>query len=140
MVDMKKLERKLEAIDKNYELSRIDEDTLFAIALLAEKKTQLKNLSKKHIIGHRYNIIVGIIKSEFPKCDINQLTWLLFKNGYIKKTTLFKILVISFIFILITAFIILINLFGGFGFVLGIILFFVMFFTAGYIYDDVLDM
>lgn len=95
MVDINKLEKKIKSIDEKYNLSKIDEDTFAAIVVLTEKKDQFKKLMRGYTIGRRYNRITSIIKSEFPNCNINELTWFLFKNGYIEDSKL-SIMLVAF--------------------------------------------
>lgn len=101
MVDVEKLQKKILKFDANHNLSAIEEDTFSAIVLLTEKKVQIKNMMKKYPIGERYNNVVKVIAAEFPKCDFRQLTWFLFKNGYIKRGTLYFLFIPSMIAFLI---------------------------------------
>lgn len=87
-MDIKNLEKRLEQIDRDYSMTKVEEDTFSTIVMLTEKKDKLKRIARQHKIGRRYTVIVDIIKKEFPYCDLEDIKWVLFKQGYIKNSTL----------------------------------------------------
>lgn len=87
-MDIKNLEKRLEQIDRTYSMTKVEEETFSTIVMLTEKKEKLKRITRQHRLGRRYTAIVNIIEKEFPYCDLEDIKWVLFKQGYIKKSTL----------------------------------------------------
>jgi hypothetical protein len=90
---IEELENILVKIDNDHKMTKVEEDTFAAIVLLTEKKVGLKRIARKHKLADRYHIITSIIRKEFSHCDLEDIKWILFKHGYMKKSFIHRVVV-----------------------------------------------